>query len=282
MNRIARHTAIIAIMLWPALTAASPCQSLEAARWILGDWISGDDKSSAHESWTETSPQTFEGSGSNETGSDAAVNEIEALRLVEMAGEVFYMAKLSHDELPVAFRLTACGAGLLIFENPAHDHPRRIEYREDAAHRMVVAVSDRANKSSMLAFERRAIAADAGAVVLAAEDARFGAMVQADVTQLGDWLADDLQYAHSTGKVESRQQFLDSIASGRTRYLTIEPIERQAVLLGDRSALVRGRGRFQVMAADNRLDLQLRYLAVYAKSDGRWRLQSWQSMRLPQ
>jgi len=33
----------------------------------------------------------------------------------------------------------------------------------------------------------------------------------------------------------------------------------------------------------SRLDLDLRYLAVYGQgADGRWRLRSWQSLRLPE
>jgi len=138
--------------------------------------------------------------------------------------------------------------------------------------------------ASMLLWPALSVAADfdRGGAILAAEDARFAAMVQVDDAELGNWLAGDLQYVHSTGLVESREQLLDSIGSGRIRYLAIEPIEREAVTLGDHSAIVRGRGRFQVMTGDTRLDLQIRYLAVYSESAGRWRLRSWQSLRIPQ
>lgn len=118
------------------------------------------------------------------------------------------------------------------------------------------------------------------AQVLAAEDARFAAMIRADTAELGRWLAGDLQYVHSSARVESREQFLDSIASGRIRYLGIVPVDRQVVLLGTHAALVRGRGRFQVASGNAMLNLQLRYLAVYSQRDGRWRLRSWQSLRI--
>jgi len=36
------------------------------------------------------------------------------------------------------------------------------------------------------------------------------------------------------------------------------------------------------MAGETRLDLQIRYLAVYGENAGRWRLRSWQSLRLTQ
>jgi hypothetical protein len=52
-------------------------------------------------------------------------------------------------------------------------------------------------------------------------------------------------------------------------------------VLGNHSALVRGRARFQVETGGVKLDLQIRYLCIYTESDGRWRLRSWQSLRLP-
>jgi hypothetical protein len=205
----------------------------------------------------------------------------EELRLVEMAGGVYYLAKVEHATLPVAFALTECSADRLVFENTEYDFPRRLEYRHEADGRMVVAVSDGKDKGSALNFERAAAAADPGAPVLAAEDARFAAMVGANAAELGNLLADDLQYVHSTGQVANREQFIASIASGEFRYLAVTPLERQVVMLGNHSALVRGRARFQVETGGVKLDLQIRYLCIYTESDGRWRLRSWQSLRLP-
>jgi hypothetical protein len=131
--------------------------------------------------------------------------------------------------------------------------------------------------------ERADPAPDPGARVLAAEDARFAAMLDANTRELGSWLADDLQYVHATGKVENREQFLASIAGGNLRYLEIAPLERQVVMLGHDAALVRGHGRMLAVAGAARLDMEIRYLAIYELGgDGRWRLRSWQSLRLPQ
>ena len=214
----------IAMTLWalacPTSAGASECASLSVARWVLGDWVTGGEKTVFHEWWTEVGSRAFEGMGSE---------------------------------------------------------------RSMANSRMVVAVSDGKDKGSTLNFKRGAAAADPGAPVLAAEDARFAAMIGGNAAELDQWLADDLQYVHSTGQVESREQFLASIAGGAFRYLEIAPLERQVVTLGDNSALVRGHARFQVIAGGNRLDLEIRYLAIYGLgSDGHWRLRAWQSLRLPQ
>lgn len=261
-----------------ASAAVADCTALESLRWLLGDWIAGGSKTSFHESWRELDGQTFSGTGIERAKSDGAVKGAEHLRLVEMGDGVFYISKVAHNELPIAFRLTTCADDAFVFENPAHDFPRRLEYRrsDDA---LTVRVSDGAEKGFTLEFQRATSAA--APAVLADEDARFAAMVSADAAAMESWLAEDLRYVHSTGLVEDRGQLVDSIASGRAKYVAVTPAEREVVRLAADAALVRGRGRFQVAANGVPLDLQIRYLAVYGLQDGRWRLRSWQSLRVP-
>jgi hypothetical protein len=203
----------------------------------------------------------------------------EDLRLLAMGGGVFYVSKVTHNELPVAFRLTSCTDGFFVFENAAHDFPRRLEYRLGADGALTVNESDGAERGFQHEFRRNAAAA--APEVLADEDARFAAMVAGDAAGMEPWFADDLVYGHSTGLVEDRAQLVASISGGRAKYVAVTPAERQAVRLAADAAMVRGRGRFQVEAGGAALDLQLRYLAVYVLQDGRWRLRSWQSLRLP-
>lgn len=139
-------------MPWPA--AAADCASLAELRWLLGDWAADGDKTSFHESWAELGPQTFEGSGIERAKTDGAVKGSEVLRLLEMAGSIFYVSKVAHNDLPVAFRLTSCEEGRFVFENPAHDFPRVLEYRRDGHDRLVVRVSDGGEKGFTLDFRR--------------------------------------------------------------------------------------------------------------------------------
>lgn len=263
-----------------AASVAPSCDTLASLRWLLGDWVADGNKTTFHESWTEVAPHTFEGSGIERAKPEGSIRGSEVLRLVEMAGAVFYFSKVTHNELPVAFRLNECADGRFVFDNPAHDFPRRLEYVLAPDGRLTVNVSDGAEKGFSLDFARSASPGDP-VPVLAAEDARFAAMVAADAGEMRHWFAEDLVYVHSTGQVESRDQLIESITSGRTRYVTVTPVERQVVPLGTAAAAVRGRGRFQVTAGANALDLQIRYLAVYGKQDGVWRLRSWQSLRNP-
>lgn len=260
--------------------AEAPCNSLTSLRWLLGDWTADGSRTVFLESWAELAPDAFHGAGIERARADGAQQAEESLRLLEMAGVVFYISKVAHNELPVAFRLNECADGRFVFENPAHDFPRRLEYLQEPDGHLTVHVSDGADKGFSLKFARSAAAGDA-APVLAAEDSRFAAMVAADAAGMRRWFADDLVYVHSSGQVESRDQLIDSITSGRLRYLAVSPIERQVVPLGPGAAAVRGHGRFQVAAGETSLDLQIRYLAVYGIQDGTWQLRSWQSLRVP-
>ncbi|HEU0225070.1 MAG TPA: DUF6265 family protein [Steroidobacteraceae bacterium] len=275
---LARPALVMAAAWLPVAAGAVDCGTLGSLRWLLGDWHADGSKTRFHESWRELDGQTFAGTGVERSQADGAVKGAEDLRLVAMGDGVFYVSKVSHNALPVAFRLTSCTDNAFIFENPAHDFPRRIEYRRgDEA--LTVRVSDGAEKGFTLEF--RPAAAAAAPDVLADEDARFSAMVSADPAAMASWFAEDLWYVHSTGLVEDRAQLVDSIASGRAKYVAVTPAEREVVRLAADAALVRGHGRFQVAANGVPLDMQIRYLAVYGLQDGRWRLRSWQSLRIP-
>ena len=276
-----RSMVILFSLLAPLPVFAGDCRTLSDLRWLLGEWSAEGDNTTFHESWTESTTQTFEGAGIERSKTDSAVKGSEALRLVEMAGGVFYVSKVTHNELPVAFRLTGCDGGAYVFENPAHDFPRRLEYRRDGADRLVVRVSDGGDKGFTLDFRRAAPAIDPAAAVLAAEDARFAAMVTADPEEIRRRLAADLVYAHSNGQVENREELVDTIVSGRMRYVEVEPSERDVDFAGGSTAIVRGRGRFRVKAGETPLDLRLRYLAVYVLTEGTWQLRDWQSLREP-
>ena len=71
------------------------------------------------------SGSTFEGMG---TFTAEGKTSREHLRLVYMGDGVFYIPKVAHNELPIAFRQTSeAGAMPVVFENPAHDFPDLLE-----------------------------------------------------------------------------------------------------------------------------------------------------------
>jgi hypothetical protein len=276
-----RPIVILLALLVPVPSWAGECDSLADLRWMIGHWTADGDRTMFNESWTEATALTFEGTGVEQSKPDGAAKGGEALRLVEMSDGVFYISKVAHNELPIAFRLSSCNGDSYIFENPAHDFPRRLEYRRDGEDRLVVTVSDGGDRGFTLEFRRVPTAAAPVAAVLAAEDARFAAMIAANPDELRRRLAADLAYAHSTGKVENREELIETIKSGRMSYVSVEPTARDVWFGSGTTAIVRGRGRFSVKAGETPLDLRLRYLAIYELTDGNWLLRDWQSLREP-
>jgi hypothetical protein len=149
-----RWLALLMMLTPGGYAVASPCSSLEPARWLIGSWLASGDERTVHETWRAVSEATFEGEGQTRSRSDDRLLDGEVLRLVLMDGEVFYLAKVAHNPLPVSFRLVACQDDRLVFENPAHDFPRRIEYRRTGPETFEARVSDGGSKGFTLDFRR--------------------------------------------------------------------------------------------------------------------------------
>lgn len=135
--------------------AADNCASLGVADWLLGHWIAVEGDKTFTEVWTKLSDTTFEGKGVTTKGASSAIVDGESLRLLQMEKGVFYVSKVMHNRLPIAFELTECSPQRLVFENPAHDFPRRLEYAAEAADQMTVRVTDGKDKGFTLRFKRQ-------------------------------------------------------------------------------------------------------------------------------
>jgi ketosteroid isomerase-like protein len=112
------------------------------------------------------------------------------------------------------------------------------------------------------------------------ERARFEAMTRQDVAALEPMLADDLVYCHSDGSCESKREFLETIRSGRIRYIALEVLELRPRAYGD-VILFNG-----VVAVEGVLGGQTRTFNVvftdaYARRGDDWQLVAWQSTRKP-
>ena len=276
-----RPIRVLILACWTSVAGASECSSLSSLGWLLGEWHAEDSKTAWRESWTAIGPKTWEGRGVEASKSDPGKQSSEELRMVEMGGSVFYLAKVTHNDLPVPFRLIECGEGRLVFANPAHDFPRRLDYERRPDRRLHVRVSDGADQGFTLDFARQPSASTDTAAVLAAEDARFAAMVAADAEAMRGAFAEDLAYVHSTGRVVNRDQLIDEIRDGKLRYRAIKPSGRQVDVMGPDAAVVRGLARIEASADGKPAEFQAHYLAVYAREGGTWRLRAWQSLRLP-
>ena len=144
----------IYLLLSPVTLYAASCSSIASLEWILGNWSVDNGKNISTELWKEVSQTTFEGHGEVRSKLTKKLQSSESLRLVQMQGEIFYLAKVSHNELPVAFRLKDCSHNKAIFENPDHDFPRLLEYQLETENSLTVKVSDGKEKGFKVNYVR--------------------------------------------------------------------------------------------------------------------------------
>lgn len=128
--------------------------TLEHISWLPGTWLAYDEKTVTTETWKIVSAGTYEGIGETRSAVNQQLVNAESLRLVEMSGEVFYLAKVTHNEHPVPFKLIEWSDTCAVFANPSHDFPKRLEYRLAAPDQMIVRVSDGNEKGFTLKFQR--------------------------------------------------------------------------------------------------------------------------------
>ena len=124
------------------------------------------------------------------------------------------------------------------------------------------------------------MATGAEADVLRADENRFEAMRKEDWNALDMALADDLTYVHSTARLESEAEHIANLRAGKPHYRGIAPRERTARVHGD-LGVVTGVSEMHVERDGKEQRFTVRYLAVYAKTQGMWRMIAWQSTRVP-
>ena len=126
---------------------------MTALEKIIGNWHQVTDKEITTEEWQKVSGKSFEGTGKVFANKDNE-KSVETLRLVEMSGEIFYVAKVSHNEFPTAFKLTSCDFSNFTFENAEHGFPKKIEYQFKAQNILHVRVSGDGEDNFQIDFIR--------------------------------------------------------------------------------------------------------------------------------
>lgn len=117
--------------------------------------------------------------------------------------------------------------------------------------------------------------------VLAADDVRIAAMKAGDREKLTAIFSDELHYAHSNGKVDTKATFVEALSTGQSRYLKLEPKERKVTFASPEVALISGLADIQVASAKGETVATLSYLAAWRQENGQWRFLAWQSCRMP-
>jgi len=132
---------LLMYLLFQPAVMANSCINLASLTWLVGHWESENSQLIINESWHRVSDKTFEGAGETFSVKKNKIVSSETLRIVEMSGEIFYLAKVPSNDSPVAFKLTDCTENTAVFENSQHDFPKKISYQYEQNKGITVFVS---------------------------------------------------------------------------------------------------------------------------------------------
>ncbi|HEY5855106.1 MAG TPA: nuclear transport factor 2 family protein [Aldersonia sp.] len=118
--------------------------------------------------------------------------------------------------------------------------------------------------------------------VRVADLARREAMIAADVPRLSELFADDMMWIHATARVDTKAGLLESIGSGKTKYLAIDISDETLRVIND-LAFLSGIAVMKAEIAGNVRDIENRYTIVWQLDAGKWQVVNWQttSVRKP-
>ena len=116
--------------------------------------------------------------------------------------------------------------------------------------------------------------------IILLEKRRIEAMINQDTQALDGILDDDLSYTHSSGRIETKAEFIANATSGVTRYRALSQKDVKVRTFGD-TAIVTGHGIVHVESSRGENEFPIRFINVYVKRDDTWRMVAWQSTKLP-
>lgn len=121
------------------------------------------------------------------------------------------------------------------------------------------------------------------AEVLRMEQARIAAVLAADVPALDGMMTADCRYVHSTGRVETKPEFLAAFANGTRHYAIFRWLQPPTVrIYGARTAILTAPAHLEVVPKGAPpISLDAVYTAVYVLVGEQWQLASYHSTGRP-
>ncbi len=118
------------------------------------------------------------------------------------------------------------------------------------------------------------------AQVRAADERRTAAMMAGDLATLGELIADDCRYVHSTGVSDTKDSYLASISSGALAYTWVRTAEHVLIPAGD-AVIVQHEMRAELVRSGVPEPYRSRAAAVWRDTDAGPRLVYFQATALP-
>ena len=124
-------------------------KELEKAKWLLGEWIKTDSLGTLKEIWTNQDDSTFVGQ-SYYIQNEKDTLHFESIELIQDQEHLIYTTTIKGENngTAIPFQMTKDGDSLLIFENPKHDYPQKMEYRLQKNKNISIIISGKSNGKS--------------------------------------------------------------------------------------------------------------------------------------
>lgn len=112
--------------------------------------------------------------------------------------------------------------------------------------------------------------------IMALEQRRRHAMTSADIETLSGLFAEDMLWIHATARPDTKGGLLDSIGSGKTKYLAIDCSDETVRLYGD-TAIISGIADMKAEIAGESRVIQNRFTIIWVRTGSDWKVVNWQS-----
>ena len=144
---------VLVVMLALVGNAATQTVTLADIAWIAGDWQTAGGRAQVEEHWTQVAGGSMMGMSRTVAGEKTV--EFEYLRIEQRADGIYYVAHPKARCPGTDFKLTRASATEAVFENPQHDFPKRITYRNGADDSLTATVDGgKGSKALSFAFKR--------------------------------------------------------------------------------------------------------------------------------
>ncbi len=117
--------------------------------------------------------------------------------------------------------------------------------------------------------------------VLKLEQQWEDALLKSDVPALEKIYDDSLIYTHSNGSVDNKASYVGKIKSGATKYQSMKRDDIKVSVYGN-AAVVTCHWDVHVLAGENKIDTNARYLHAYVKQKDGWKMVAHQATRIVQ
>ena len=115
---------------------------LQKASWLVGEWEKTDSLGTLKEIWQASNDSTYSGQSYYIQNEKDTLHK-EQIELVQDQEHLIYSATIQgeNNDTSVPFQMMKDEDSVLVFENPKHDYPQKIEYKLLKNHSLVAIIS---------------------------------------------------------------------------------------------------------------------------------------------